>query len=112
MFAHGETVVKMSPGVRTDSLGDEVEDWRNPAEEAISGVAVYSSTGTEEAVGGRDSDLEFLTLLLPAGVDCDFRDRWNVHGVTWMQDSQPLPWCHPMTGWEPGVQVNLVRKRG
>jgi hypothetical protein len=97
---------------------EDRNDFGDPTlvlDRSITGVAVAPRTSTEPGQDRRTATVTTgLTLYLPPGaepptaqhtVELDDGSRWRVVG-------DPARWDNPLTGWEPGHQVEIERVEG
>lgn len=71
----------------------------------ISGCLEYPASSTEADNAVTDSRV----LLAPNGADILSTDRILIHGLAYQVQGLPKSWTDPFTGWDPGMQVDLVR---
>jgi hypothetical protein len=100
------TLVRRTKGA-PDALGNDT--WTTSAS-TVQGVYV-PGTSTEQ-IQAKDTLVVQASVLLPAGTSLRYVDSVVIGGVTFDVDGEPIDWTHPMTGWRPGVQVNLRRAEG
>lgn len=79
--------------------------------ETVPGAMVWER-GSQELTGQRDTVVEGLSALLPAGTAVAATDRVRVRGVEYEVDGAPVTWRSPLTGYDGGVQVTLTRVTG
>jgi hypothetical protein len=110
----GETITRLRPVTTTDPYSQEQRvDWdQPPAQQDVEGCTVYLASTGETLDVGRDQATETLTVLLPSGADIDPADRVIIRGNTYDVQGFPFDWIHPMTGWSPGAQITVTRRRG
>ena len=106
-YPHGETVTRIRPAP-TDRWGDPIG---SPTEVSLEGVAVAPRSSVEPG-GLSTSVVTGYLLLIPYAADVKVTDRVECRGEVWDVDGEPFEYRHPMTGWEPGVQVLLKRAEG
>ena len=113
LLAHGETLVRIVPGQAQDPYSQgERPDWDHPGETTIRGCAVYPTRAVENPGVGRDQAIETLTVLLPPGTVIDYQDRLRIRGIVYEVTGAAHDYHHPMTGWTPGVEVQVTRWEG
>jgi hypothetical protein len=100
------TLVRRTKGA-PDALGNDT--WTTSAS-TVQGVYVPGTS--VEQIQARDSLVVQASVLLPAGTDLRHLDSVVIDGTTFDVDGEPIDWEHPLTGWRPGVQVNLRRAEG
>jgi hypothetical protein len=113
--AHGETVTRLRAAAVVAPYSQTAEDldWTHVDELAVDDCVLYPAGASAEQVDvGRDQAVQTLTLLAPAGTDLTPLDRVRARGATYDVDGWPFEYRSPLTGWRPGVQVNLVRRAG
>lgn len=121
LFPFGETVYLLA------YLGDSAEDDHgNPLDSWVDapGVAIpdcaYAPGFGKSGRGGTSEPVEdnrnvvFTTpqLFCPPGTHITTKDRVVVRGLVFEVLGDPADWRHPMTGWGPGVVVDLERVTG
>ncbi len=114
LFPYGETVTRLrGTPVEDPYSGEETDlDWSNPAALEIPGCAFDPGSSDEPLAQGRNAVITQPRLFVAAGVDVTARDRLVVRGRTWQVDGDPADFRHPMTGWHPGVVINLKAVNG
>lgn len=114
MFAFGETVTRLRGTPVTDPYSAEVTDldWANPDALPIPGCGFAPSGSTEPLEQGRSAVITTPTVYAPAGADVLAHDRLIVRGRTWQVKGDPADWRHPMTGWTPGLVIQLEEVAG
>lgn len=123
-FAYGQRV-KVRREVRDEFHGDET----HTEERFVEDVFWWPRTSAEGAgIAGVGSDLRTarlttgLTMVAPVGSGITARHRvilpaggpgepW-VDGPEYRVEGAPGSWRSPLTGWEPGVQIELERVEG
>jgi len=115
-------------GVRVTVIRVVIDDWNDEKltdSHQIDGCIEYRAGSTETTSGGQDVLSDYRTLLAPPGSDITYTDRVLIHppGVdlvpagdtatrkanTYQVNGRPVDWTNPLTGWSPGMQVDLVR---
>lgn len=104
----GETVVVHRRAPR-DDFGQPVPSSTH----SIEGVGIAPRRSTEANTPARNTLVYGLTAYLPFDADIRATDvverpdgtRWNVIG-------EPMRWRSPLTGWQPGTEVDLERATG
>ncbi len=113
MFPNGESVTIQTPGsTSTDRYGNTTADWSNPTETVVDGVAVAPRHDRENPGDARSAVIVGYQLLMPATASVDAHSRVVVRGEVHEVDGMPGLWRHPMSGWEPGVEVLTRRVEG
>lgn len=105
MFPYGKTVTIISQTV--DNFGDRTDG----SSTVVDDCAVYQTPGVEQ-VGGQDTVVYDLTVILPPGTSVSSTDRVTIDGVTYEVASEPIAWRSPFTGTEPGVQITARKVTG
>lgn len=96
-------------GGAVDEYGDPQGGWA-ASELPAAWVAPVSS---EDTTGrGRDGVVVDARLYGPYGLDINEADRIEVDGQVYRIVGVPQRYRHPLTGWEAGVTVDLVRAAG
>lgn len=115
-FRRGETVTIIRAARITDSYSQSeiLLDWDNAAETRIAGCAVYpaGSGDTVTVDVGRRQVTDQMTVLMPADTDVTDQDRLRIRGHEYDVTDIPHNWHHPMTGWNPGIQLQATRREG
>lgn len=114
LFPYGEIVTRLrgTPAENPYSGEPTSLDWTSPDELDIPGCG-FDPGGSEEPLAqGRDAVITQPRIFAPAGVDVAAHDRIVVRGRTWQVDGDPADYRHPMTGWKPGVVINLKAVSG
>lgn len=92
-----------------------VDNWGNHTAGAthdVDGCAVWPFGVSGEVVVGEDTVTWDMYVLMPAGSDVVATDRVIVRGITYDVVGEPIRWISPLTGRQPGVQVNLKTATG
>jgi hypothetical protein len=95
-----------TPGA-VDSHNNPVDDWEDPVDLAVIGLAPATSGepgGTQVVTG--------VTVYSAPGFNLDPRDRFVYKGVEWMVDGEEGDWTDGPFGFEPGGTFNLKRVEG
>ena len=120
-YPFGETVTRLRGQRIADpySADSSTLDFSAPAELPIDGVAVAplasaaTATETRNALDeARAAVMDGFTLYLPEGGDIISADRVRVRGGIYRVTGQPQDWRSPLTGWHPGVVINIERVVG
>lgn len=109
-FLFGETVTL----IRRSVTGQDADgsDVKGTAEVVINNVAWDPGTSTE-AVVGQDQVVQTPRFFLPAGTVVDPVDAIRrANGKTYEVTGEPGDFLSPLTGWTPGVVVNVKRVAG
>lgn len=89
-------------------------DWTNPDRlpfKQPAGIAPREST--EPTADGRNSVITGRTLYAEPGEDVTAHDRVELPGDgVWQVDGDPADWRSPLTGWHPGLVIQLKRVEG
>ncbi|MFJ9313797.1 hypothetical protein ACIRN4_06350 [Pimelobacter simplex] len=114
MFAFGETVTRLRGTPVTDPYSIEATDldWTSPDALPIPGCGFAPSGSAEPLEQGRNAVITTPTVYAPAGADVLAHDRLIVRGRTWQVKGDPADWRHPMTGWTPGLVIQLEEVAG
>ena len=114
MFAHGETVTFLAPGIVEDDYGNTVQDWSEPTT-----VLVKPHAGIEPRPSGettqdaRNVVTDGFTLYWPGDVfNVDPSWRAEVRGQVWDVLGPEAGWVSPFTGWAAGTVVQVGRVDG
>lgn len=107
---------------------DRWGDGPATADHTVAGCWIYTESSTELQAGrgtgndGHDTITSKTVLIAPYGADITAVDELvapasepvppQYRGARFKVDGEPFPWRSPLTGWAPGVQVNLVEVRG
>lgn len=109
MFTEGQTVTVLR---RAAPVFPTMGDYPAPDSSTdVKGCAIWPTTSTE-TVNGQDTVVWGLTVLLPVGTDVLATDQVAFKGITYDVNGQPFTWHSPMTGHEPGVEVQLRAATG
>lgn len=110
MFANGETVVVLAATTSTDAnYNRQVEDWSDPAQTVVDGVAVEPRDLTEAFRDGRPVVTSGFTLYFPAGTTVTSQNRVRVRGEDYAVEGDPAEWRSPFSDWAPGIVVQTRR---
>lgn len=112
IFPFGVTVTLVRR-VLSSSRDEYGNDAYTEVSSDVPGVPVWAS-GMSEITQGRDTVISDLTafLTLPAGVDVASIDKVRVDGNDYEVVGQPNDFPSPLTGFDPGVLVQLRRVTG
>lgn len=77
----------------------------------VSGCAVWPTT-TTETVGGQDTVIWGLTVLMPPGTDVLATDKVALRGVSYDVNGEPALYESPLTGTQSGIEVLLKTETG
>lgn len=120
-FPYGETVTRLrgTPVTSQYSADSLTLDFTAPAELDIAGVAVAPTASATTATRsrnplteGRNAVTDEFNLYLPDGGDITAVDHVRVRGGEYRVTGQPEDWRSPLTGWRPGLVVNVKRVVG
>jgi hypothetical protein len=103
----GEPVTVTRPSWVTDRYGNEAADWDATTVTTYDPCVAYPGTSEETTDGRVSGTMAELTLLLPYGADVQPSDRVTWRGRSFEVISQSYDWRSPLTGWQPGTQVDL-----
>lgn len=109
LFPFGQTVTVIRPSPR-DRYGDSTDD----SSRDIPGCAIAWGTSTEStgsvAADRSETVQATVTVYMPPGTDITSRDHLILpDGSRWRVTGRPNRWHHPMTGWDPGVEVTATQ---
>lgn len=112
-FPFGETVTVLTAGTKTDRYSDQnAEDWGNPTEVAVDGVAVADGGSTEPLQDARNSVESDYDLYFPVDTELTRESRVRVRGQVCEVVGNPFLWRSPLTGWTPGLVVRAKFAEG
>jgi hypothetical protein len=120
-YPYGETVTRLrgQPVADPYSADSLTLDFSTPTELPIDGIAVApvasAATATESRNALNESRAAIqdgFTLYLPEGGDITSADRVRVRGGIYRVTGQPQDWVSPLTGWHPGLVINVERVIG
>lgn len=97
-----------APGL--DAYGDPIPGTETT--EPITGAFIAPRQSSDINDPGRAGVIIGLTLFLPFGFDLRHDDDIDIDGTRYRIDGDPGDWYQPMTGWEAGATVALVRAEG
>lgn len=109
-FPFGETVTLVHRSV----TGQDVDgnDLYSNVETTVGGTGWDPGTSTENVQGG-DLVIQLPRFFLPSGTVVSPLDAIRrANGRTYEVVGEPGDYRNPMTGWEPGVVVNVRRVTG
>lgn len=111
-FPHGQTVTRLRAALISDPYsGEQALDWGQVDEQPIPGCALAPAATSELTEAERQSKTTRATLYVPHGTGITAADRIRIaDGREWLIDGDPAEWTNPLTGWAPGVTVNLIRR--
>jgi hypothetical protein len=110
---YGETVTVLTAGTVADPYSDGTrEDWTDPDERDVEGVAVEPRPSSEPVEDARNSVTSGYTLYFPAGDPIGPQNRVRVRGHDYLVMGEPADWRSPFTGWQPGLVVQVERMVG
>ena len=115
MFAYGETVTVLAATQVEDEYGNSTESWTNPTTVAVvEGVGVEPRPSGETFQNDRNASTNGFTLYDPSSAldVVTARHRIEVRGSVWPVLGDAAMWRSPLTGWEPGVVVQVGRTDG
>lgn len=110
MYPFGETVVLITRGAATGRDADG-NDVHAPVETVLDFVPVWPRASSE-SVQGQDTTVIGITALVPADTDVSSIDALRVYGVTYEVDGEPGRYRSPLTGSNPGIELQLKRVTG
>lgn len=84
---------------------DRFNDATYTFSHTLFGCLEFPVESTEEA----NSVTDRRRLLAPSGSDVRATDRIKIRGLAYQVNGLPKDWIDPLTGWAPGMQVDLVR---
>ena len=109
---YGEQITVYRPGV-TDWRGDQAAGQTH----VLQRCAIWQNSTTEDTQG-RDTIVTTKTALVPHGADIVDTDLVYLPGddqskpARWQVTGDPWPVHSPLSGWEPGTEVQLKRVEG
>jgi hypothetical protein len=112
IFPFGQTITVYRPG-GMDAFGDP-----QPGDTHDVGPCAVWQTASTEHTDMRDTVVTTRTMLVPNGADIVATDRVYLPGddqgkpARWQVSGDPHRWHSPLTGWEPGTEVQLERVTG
>jgi hypothetical protein len=114
MFAYGEVITRLRGIPKLDPYSGEPTDidWTTPDSLNIPGCGFDPGGSVEPLEQGRQAVVTTPRVFAPAGVDVAAHDRVVVRGRTWQVKGDPADWRHPMTGWAPGLVIELEEVAG
>ncbi len=71
----------------------------------------FGSTNEPSLVDGDPVDSN-VTLYLPHNAEVFDGDEFEIRGELWVKDGDPHAWVSPFAGFDPGVVVQVRRRRG
>lgn len=109
-FPYGETVAVLTAAEVEDPYsGDSQEDWSDPTSVSIGGVGVEPRPSGEPLQDARNQVTSGFTLYMPEGTTITARNRVTVRGGMYKVIGDPADWRSPLTGWRPGIVVQVER---
>ncbi len=126
-YAYGESVEIVYPPISVDPFSGEAEGatpWPDLAGQTVPVLTpvpvyqpAYQSAATEDPTSTRPlHSSELLEAILPYGTriaeTCTVTVLTGPYAGTFSVNGEPGHWKHPMTGWEAGTLVKLIRIRG
>lgn len=115
-------------GVRVTVIRVVIDEWNDEHltdHHQIDGCLEYRAGSNETTSRGQDVLSDYRTLLVPPGEDVLYTDRILIHppGVllvpandkatrkanTYAVNGRPVDWTNPFSGWNPGMQVDLLK---
>lgn len=113
MFAYPEAVTIQSPGTVTDPYsGESSEDWGSATQRAVDGIGVADGGSAEPLQDARNALEADYDLFFPPTETVTRADRVIVRGDQCQVVGKPFLWRHPMTGWTPGLVVQVKLSEG
>lgn len=114
MYSNGETVIRQrATPVEDPYSGEPIGlDWDNPNELDLEGCAIWPGSANEIYAIGRNSEDVELTVAAPSGSDVKRHDRIVVRGEVFEVDGTPWDYKSPLTGWTPGLIIELKITNG
>ena len=107
-FPHGTTITVTSVTTTDDGLGNTTETTTTRTWGPCAVAPRFATESTDPRVA---PVVVGKTVYGPA-ISLDADDRLLIDGETWQVDGLPAVWRSPFTGWEPGVEVPVVRAHG
>lgn len=113
MMPFGETVTVHSADTVTDPYSGEASpSWDNATTRDVDGVAVEPRPSGEPLQDARNAVVSGFTLYFEPGYEPTAYDRVTVRGALHQVIGEPADWRSPLTGWHPGVVVQVERVEG
>lgn len=105
-FTQTVTLVRRTKG-EPDDLGNDT--W---TETEVDVQAVVGVINGSEQLQGRNTGTKRAPIYLAPGTDVERVDAVVIAGESWEIEGEPTRYMHALTGWRPGVEVNLIRVTG
>ena len=108
-FPYGVMVTIKATNAAVDDLGDS--DGAAPSSSLWGPCAIAPRTSAERVDSRSPAVITGLTVYGPR-VTLKASDRLVINGDTYEIDGVPGDWSSPFTGWQPGIEVAVVRASG
>lgn len=106
---YGETVLWERYVADTyDPRGNLIDEWEPPVDLTHCGFDPGSSIEPRDGTSQRV--ITSPTLYPPKGSPLGPRDKITARGLVYEIEGEPADWRHPMTGWDPGLLVVILRR--
>lgn len=110
-YPHGSTIEIWRAATVQDAYGNDTAGgfaWL----ETVHGCAVAPRKEAELTENGRTGVIIGLVVYARPTATIRPSDQVRIDGEIYEIDGEPGNWQHPMTGWKPGVELNLRRVEG
>jgi hypothetical protein len=107
---HTDTVTVLRAPIVQDDYNNDVPDWPNATETAVTGCRVQPERGSEYTID-RDAVVTRWRLFGPDGMDIQDTDRIVHQGVTYDIEGSVERWPSP-TGALAHIEARLMRVEG
>ncbi|MGL5828192.1 MAG: hypothetical protein ACRC0L_01325 [Angustibacter sp.] len=112
-WPYGETVIRLRSAAELDPYSGEPASTGAVVETPIPGAAVAPGPVAEPLTVGQEARHQAdVTLYFPEPVDLAASDRVRVRGADHEVIGAPALWSSPLSGWRPGLVVELRRVAG
>ena len=91
----------------TDSYGQPVYTTTSVTLQAMVSARVSGTNFDADQIVITDG----LTIYLPANTDVQDDDKFTIRGKVYEIDGESFNWVSGLSGWNPGVVVNLQREK-
>lgn len=104
-FPHGSLITVRSVTTTNDGRGNTTET----VNESQWGPCAVAPRFATESTDPRVAPVVVGKTIYGPPVDLDADDVLMIDGETWQVDGLPAEWTNPFTGWQPGIEVQVVR---